>query len=292
MRQIDQLVTKAVLEAIDTLQDVPWRKTWKEGPRRPTNLLTGRHYSGINSVLLGCSPFSCSYWVTFNQCKKLGGCVRKGQKGTMILFPMVVNVAEERGGESKDTEERTRVFFRPATVFNIAQCEGLEMPGFDAGIQAEVVDSCESVLERYVGRPEVIFNGGPAYDVLQDKVLMPHRGYFERTQDFYAVLFHEMAHSSGHSSRLNRFKVEETSEDALIRYGFEELVAEIAACMLGSEARIDPLVVDNQVAYLKGWRETISADPTLMLRAASAAQKAFNFMCPEEKGREAIDQAA
>lgn len=268
-----QIVTDRVLEALER-GVAPWRKPWTVDGIGPSSLATGKPYQGVNVFLLGMQPFGSPWWTTFKGARTKGGAVRKGEKGSPIVFWSFV----ER--KDRETGEKERVpLLRYYSVFNAEQCEGLELPEAkaDARTEFERIEECERIAEGYANGPAIRYGGARAFYCPSDDIIaMPERETFTTAAGFYAVLFHEMAHSTGHEKRLNRsIRNGFGSAD----YGREELCAEMAAAFLSSECGIlsDDLF-ENTAAYIDSWKKAVREDVRAVVVAAGAAQKAADWI--------------
>lgn len=263
---------------------VPWRKEWKAsaaGTAFPHNKLTGKSYRGINVVSLLCSPYRSSAWLTYKQAQELGAQVRKGEKGSPVVF-WKFDRNKKGEGESVvvDDRERSAPFMRTYTVFNVEQVDGLqdalpfEVPEFNA------IDTAQAIADAYLAgasHPTLEHGGDRAcYSPARDHVQMPHAGCFTSPEAYYCTLFHEFAHSTGHDSRLKR-KLE--GHFGTADYSDEELVAEFSAAFLSAEAHISSdELLDNSAAYIGGWLSKLRGDSKVAVYAAQRAQKAVDFI--------------
>jgi antirestriction protein ArdC len=277
-----QIVTDEIIKKLEA-GAVPWRKPWKTfGP--PRNLISGKPYRGINSFLLSCSPFSSPFWLTFKQADSLKGHVRKGEKSSIAVFWKQWEI-ERQNPDTGETEEARIPLLRFYRVFNSEQCDRIDhkrlaelraasdAAGFDS------IDQAEAIVCGMPNRPTLTENGQSAYyRPCDDTVNLPPRGLFDSPESFYSTFFHELAHSTGHASRLNRKAVAQTAFFGSADYGQEELVAEMTAAFLCGESRISPPVIDNQAAYLAGWLRTIKQDAKLVVVAAGQAQRAADYI--------------
>lgn len=267
-----QTVTDKIVASMEGGQLPPWRRTWAGGGR-PTNLASGKAYKGINVFLLAFAGYTSPYWVTFKQALDLGGNVRKGEKsGNAVVFFRKVEK------EDKNGKVNSYPLFRSSPVFNLEQCDGLKAPEVETvGNSDDPIEACETIVMGYPLPKPAMDCGKPSYAPFMDTIRMPARESFTGIQEFYSTLFHEMAHSTGHVDRLDRdlMRVQRFgSED----YSFEELVAEFTASFLCAHAGISPAVLDNQAAYIAGWKSKIRSDPKLVIGAASKAQKAADYI--------------
>jgi antirestriction protein ArdC len=127
------------------------------------------------------------------------------------------------------------------------------------------------------------------YSPKEDCVGLPPRERFERTEGYYATVFHELVHSTGHEKRLKRSTLTEKSGFGSNPYCKEELIAEMGAAFLCGLAEIGERTIDNSAAYLKGWLEQLRNDKTLIVQAAAQAQKAADFILGRTESEAAHD---
>jgi len=252
---------------------IPWRKPWKGRKCLPRNFVSSKEYRGINVFLLLAMDYESPLWLTMRQVNKLGGNVRKGERACPVVFWKRIKVDEKEG-------EKTRhiPILRYYHVFNVSQCVGLPGLGEDPGDEA-VIPGPEEIVTKMPERPPIKHGMDKAfYAPMLDLVGMPDRGVFERIEDYYSTLFHELTHSTGHPKRLNRPSVAEHSEYGTDPYCKEELVAEMGAAFLCGSAGIVDRTIDNSAAYLSNWLERLRSDAALVVQAASQAQKAADFI--------------
>ena len=271
-----QTLTDRILASLEAGQ-APWHKTWTSG--LPASLSTGREYRGINILVLGIQDFGSRYWVTFKEALRLGGHVRKGEKATQVVYwkwrkPEELEKANREGRRLAPCHAFT------SHVFNLEQVDGVARPENDVPHEPhrrlEIADLLVDMMPDKPGIEHAVRNE-PCYDLGNDRVLLPHLSQFEGAENYYAVLFHELVHATGHAKRLNRFTQGAGSRRE--RYSFEELVAEFGAAFLCAFCgiRIRP-VEELQAAYIAGWAKVFRKDPKVLLRAASAAQNAADYI--------------
>jgi len=276
-------VSEKMIALVEQIGDLPWKKPWKGGKKygfgNPTNPTTKRVYSGGNVMILGMAALANGWpnlWGGFKQWSKLHGRVKKGEKGTPILVPRIKKVVNDDG----DEEDRFSGFFCKY-VWNICQTT------VDFEIEEEKAEDkpftpiqrAEEIVVGYKTIPVVTFNEPRAYyQPSKDIINMPKQKSFNKPEEFYSTLFHEMVHSTGHSSRLDREGVVGISAFGGKTYSFEELVAEFGACMLCSEAGILPKVEENSAAYLAGWLKKLKSNPEWLYKAADKAVKAAEYI--------------
>lgn len=290
--KVYEIVTEKILEAIEN-NIVPWQASWKvHGKDR--NPVSGTEYRGINTLLLALSrmtnKFSTHYWYTFKQVTSLKGKVKKGSKSTLITFYNIKEKKQDRwtDKENKIYETTGKVpktfFLRYYRVFNFDQTENIKAPESDEEKkEVDSIECCENVIQGYENGPEIRhghFN--PSYHKKDDVVSMPETNRFDNSEEYYSVMFHELGHSTGHESRLNRACLNEVEID---NYGKEELVAEMTSAFLCGHCRIEQPVIKNQAAYLKGWASKIKEDKYMVVHAAGAAQKAADLILGKEHNK-------
>ncbi|HTQ61131.1 MAG TPA: zincin-like metallopeptidase domain-containing protein [Candidatus Solibacter sp.] len=266
-----EIITSQILAELER-GEVPWRRPWRTLP--PANLLSKKSYRGINVFLLGFAGYGSQYWLTFNQAKQLGGNIRRGEHGTKIVFWKF----DTRETESPDgeVEERKFAFLRYFTVFNLEQTEGLkallELP------PAFPIESAESLVRGMPNPPAFEQDSRAAYIPSQDVVTMPSRTAFVSQEEYYSTLFHELTHATGHAKRLEREGFDTPQQFGSESYSKEELIAEMGSAMLCGVAGIEQQTLANSAAYLKSWIARLKADSKLVISAASAAQKAADYV--------------
>lgn len=279
-------VTNKMIEALK-LGRIPWQKPWTGGIM-PMNYVSGKAYRGINLWITMAMPYESPYWVTYKQAKKLGGNVKKGEKGTKITY---WNIFRKEVEDKETGEKKKKAFFflKEYTVFNAEQTEGIEFKEPQKPEGAETFDNAEQLIELYEDKPRVKFSstGDKAcYSPMFDDITMPERDLFKSTEGFYSTYFHELAHSTGHESRLAREGVTNFDRFGSHQYSKEELVAEMSACFMMSICGLAVEPSDNSKAYINGWIEKLQSDPKVLFRAAKEAEKACDHMMGVESAKE------
>ena len=297
---IYQTVTARIIESLKA-GIIPWSKPWEgnsKGSAFPSNYRTGAPYRGINILLLRGAPYASNYWLTFKQTQELGGTVRKGEKGTQIVFWKKL---DRETNESKpapptkskgEAEDGARFMSRTYTVFNVEQCDGLTTlaPVIDRP-RIDTDDLCENIVSGWESRPTLHLDneheGRAFYRPGSDAIHMPTRNRFVDTPHYYSTLFHELIHSTGHESRLARPFGAHFGDD---QYSKEELIAETGAAFLATIAGINTDDAErNTTAYLQNWIKALEGDNRLMITAAAAAQKAVDFILGTRSDEEDSD---
>lgn len=272
-----QEVTDRIVSALEA-GEVPWRRPWRSEVGQPRSI-DGRAYRGINALLLGMSEYGDPRWGTFAGIKRHGGKVRKGERSTLVVLWKPLRVKDKESGEPRQI-----LMLKYFRVFNIEQCDGLAL---DALPEFVPDMTAEEVYTNYPAPPSLSHGASGAwYMPAPDHVDMPRREAFESPRAYYTTLFHELTHSTGHTSRLNRPEIMERNGFGSEPYSREELVAEIGAGMLAAAVGIEP-DYPQSAAYLKSWLTALKSDRKLIVSAAARAQKAadhiLNRTAPTEK---------
>ncbi len=281
---IYQTVTDRILSSLKA-GVIPWEKPW-ESPRFtggpfPRNFYTGKPYRGINVLLLWSSEYSSPFWLTFKQAQALKGSVRKGEHGTPIVFYKRLPEHAKKDEDSTGEDERVPFLLCHYTVFNVEQCDGLTLLEISQPAIAPEVDEdelCESIVTGWKSRPALYLNSPTEYRAYYrpstDSVHMPARSRFVDAPHYYSTLFHELVHSTGHASRLNRTFGDRFGDEL---YSKEELVAEMGAAFLCAIAGIaNEHTYRNTTAYIQNWIAKLEEDNRLIVHAAANAQRAVD----------------
>jgi antirestriction protein ArdC len=278
MCKVYDVVNSRILELLEQ-GTVPWRKTWNGVEGIPKSLISKKAYRGINSFVLGCMPYDSSYWMTFKQCQEKGGRVRKGEKSSPVIFWKWLD-RKEADVDSTDTDTGKIPMLRFYSVFNLEQTEGIAAPPTTEIINTYTpIEKAEQIIAGMPLRPEIKHGGGrAAYSPMLDYVKLPVQSSFEKPEEYYSTCFHELSHATGHASRVGRKGVLEPSYFGSHEYSKEELVAEMSACFLCGHAGIENTIIENSAAYIAGWLKALKNDKTLLIHAASQAQKASDYI--------------
>jgi antirestriction protein ArdC len=271
-----QIVTEKIIEKLES-GVVPWRKPWRT--ESPCNVVSQREYSGLNRILLASDGYSSKFWLTLNQANKLGGRIKKGEHSSIVTF-WKRNLYTKKNQETGDDETRQGFLLRYFRVFNLTQTEGIA-ENLGLGESAQPVSNiavCDGIVKGMPNRPAIIGSDHAWYSPIADQVGMPARENFLGSEEYYSTLFHELIHSTGHRSRLHREQFDNPVRFGSDSYSKEELVAELGASMLCGVSGIAPRTLDNSASYLKSWISRLRGDSRLIITAASAAQKASDFI--------------
>jgi antirestriction protein ArdC len=267
-----QIVTDTIIAQLES-GVVPWRKPWRTDV--PMSLASLKPYRGLNVLMLATQGYASRYWLTFNQAARLGGHVKKGEKATLVTFWKIGEYEKKETGEKKDS-----FLLKYYRVFNLEQTEGIaEKLGLDKPeARMPSIETCERIVAEMRQCPRFEDSNAAWYRPLTDTVGMPHKQKFESAESFYATLFHELAHSTGHPSRVGRDGIENVNSFASESYSKEELIAEMSSAFLCGVSGISPAVIGQSASYLQSWISRLKGDSRLLISAASAAQKASDFI--------------
>lgn len=277
----DQVTNKIISDLENEIH--PWIKPWKTGNSitRPLRF-NGLPYSGINVLLLWMGAveksFNSSIWMTFNQAHKLGGHVRKNEKGSFVVYAN--NTIQTEYNDDTDEEEEHKIFFlKKYTVFNVEQIENLPDKFYTPPEPILPIEERPPWIDRFftaIGAD--IHHGGDRayYSERTNYIQMPPFEYFKSKENYYATLAHELVHWTRHPTRLDREFGQKTWGDE--GYAMEELVAELGSAYLCADLSITPEVMKDHSSYISSWLKILKNDNWAIFRAASHAQKAVDFI--------------
>lgn len=279
-----QSVTDKVIQEMETGR-VPWVQPWgapgSDTPiGLPKNASTRRAYSGINILLLWGAALeagrSGQNWLTFKQALALGGAVRKGERGTTVVYADRFTPEGEKARAREAGEDARQVpFLKRYTVFNTDQCDGLPETTTAAATplpEREAIPRAEALIAATGADFRI---GGPRafYVPSQDYIQVPPQPAFFQQIDYYRTSFHELGHWTGHASRLARDLANGFGSRG---YAREELVAEMASAFVCAALSIKPTV--RHADYLGSWLDVLREDKRAIFKAASLASKAADFI--------------
>lgn len=280
-------ITNRIVEAIEkgagTFQ-MPWHV--EASTRAPSNALTKRAYRGVNVLSLWITAQAFGYqsaeWATFKQWQEQGCSVRKGERGTPIVFYKSLSIEGEASDGSEDSERKIP-FARASWVFNAAQVEGAEMPPAVIPEAAPLFDRLQHVEHVVAATGADISHGGARafYQRREDRIQMPDIALFTGTETstpqeaYYSTMLHELAHWTGAEHRLNREKGKRFADKA---YAFEEIIAELTAAFLCVDLGITTSPRIDHAQYIAEYLEILRNDKRAIFTAAAAAQAAAEFI--------------
>jgi antirestriction protein ArdC len=275
---------------------VPWVQPWGSaaaGLGLPKNAATARRYSGINILILWgaviARGYSAQHWLTFRQALALGGNVRKGEKGTTVVYADRFIPKDEitRAAATGDDPEAVP-FLKRFTVFNVAQCDDLPASAFGGAPplpEREVIPHAEQLIAA-TGAVVRIGGARAFYQTAEDFIQVPPQPAFFHQIDYYRTCFHELGHWTGAKHRLAR---DHSGRFGSHAYAREELVAEMASAFVCAALGIVPTV--RHADYLASWLDVLKEDNRAIFRAASQARKAADFILAFHGGEAAAEAA-
>lgn len=293
----EQITASIVAELEKGVQ--PWFKPWnaEHAAGRITRPLrsNGVPYRGINVLMLWAVAVERGYaaplWLTYKQAQELGGQVRKGEKGSMVVYANTITRSEtdETSGEEV---ERAIPFMKGYTVFNAEQVEGL--PAHFYSMAAPALSTLERIdaADRFfaVLGADIRHGGNQAYyTAAEDRVQMPPFEAFQDQISYYATLSHEITHWTKHPKRLDRDFGRKSWGDS--GYAMEELVAELGAAFLAADLGLEAAPRPDHAAYIASWLKVLKEDKRAIFSAAAHAQRAVDFMLALQPGASATEEA-
>lgn len=292
-----QMVTDRIVSELEK-GVIPWRKPWSGvglSDGGSVNYVSRKPYSMLNQMLLGRE----GEYLTFKQINDLGGSIKKGAKGEIVVFFTQVKYTKKTE-ENQDTEEKKKEYTVPLLryyhVYHIDDTIGIlskiKVEELQDGIQP--IERAEAVINGYLEREKSLkfHNDRPTdkayYSPTTDTVNVPMMSQYQIKEEYYSTTFHELTHSTLIASRCDRSSdrmgISAFGSDS---YSREELVAEIGSAMLCNHSGLDcEMAFKNSVAYIKGWLSKLKSDDHAIVWAASRAEKAAKFILgvKEQKG--------
>ena len=271
-QDIYQQVTDRIIAQLEQ-GVIPWHKPWI-GRGAAISHSTGKPYSLLNQLILG-KP---GEYLTFAQVQKEGGHIRKGEKASFVVFWKWI----EQPDEEQPDKVKKIPFLRHFSMFHIDQCEGIK-PRHDTAAAQDIKPdaAADAIIADYLKRSGVklVHEAGDRafYRPSADTVTLPLLAQFKETAEYYSTAFHELTHSTGHTSRLNRLTKVACfgSED----YSRDELAAEIGAAALVNHVGLETSgSFRNSAAYIQSWLKALSNDKRMIVSAAGQAEKACNLI--------------
>ena len=280
-----EMVTERILNQLKE-GTIPWQKPWTGSQDGAYNYVSGKAYSVLNQMILKHEDA----YLTFKQIQDLGGKLKKGSKSEIVTFWKMLPIEEV----NKDGEKVKRVipFLRYYNVFWIGDTEGIERKDIQR-IEHNPEEEAENIINLYMNienHPSLQrdkTSNRAYYSPLQDKVVVPEIGQYEHVEEYYSTLFHELTHSTGAASRLNRIKIG-IAHFGNEEYSKEELVAEIGAATLVNMAGLETeKSFNNSAAYIEGWSKALKDNVKMIVEASSKAAKAVNYILGKKEAVEA-----
>lgn len=285
-------IVAAVVASLEKGDLPAWRRPWRTlraqgNATLPVNAVSGKAYRGVNVPILWSRMDADMRYLTFNQARQLGGSVRKGERGTGIVFWKPTRYTKKNAATGED-ETRGSVIMRFYTVFNVAQCENLKLPGSSESkpeapavpVEPAAIVKAMAALAATLGVVLTHSGDRACYMPGIDTVGMPVPEAFTAPDMYAATALHEFTHATGHESRLKR-KLDNRFGDKA--YAAEELVAEFGSAFLCAALGVDG-GLENHASYIEHWHKLLTDNPKALITATSAAQKAADFVLAKLKG--------
>ncbi len=277
-RNLYQEVTNKIIMALESGNFSEWIQPWNNG--LPFNAISGHRYKGINQIILGLEMWVKGYedprWLTFNQAKKIGGHIKKGEKSSTVVFWKFIEVVDcecgEQSSRMSEDELPTKVvpIARAYRVFNVAQCEGIKLKP----LQKNYFD-VDAFTKSLLTLPEIRWGGMRAcYIPSKDVICLPKKENFIHAEGFKETFYHELIHWTGHENRLNRNL---KNRFGSAEYAMEELVAELGSAFLMANTGV-PFGETQYTDYIDSWLEVLHKDSRAIFTAARKAQDACDFV--------------
>ena len=279
----DEITDKIIAEL--EVGRVPWVQPWGTAAAKaplamPKNASTARQYSGVNILILWGSVikngFSGQNWLTFRQALSLGGHVRKGVRGTTAVYAdRFIPVEEKKRAEETGDEAQAIPFLKRFTVFNTDQCDELpdEIATAAPPPPPGMIEPQVGTLIKATGVDFRIGGNHAFYRPSEDYVQVPPPAAYFEPINWHRTALHELGHASGHRSRLDR---DLSGTHGSKKYAFEELIAELCAAFSCASLGIVPTV--RHADYIGSWLDVLREDNRAIVRAASQASKAADYL--------------
>ena len=280
---------------------IPWRRPWVGSSDLALSHVTGKPYSLLNQILLG----EAGEFATFKQITEAGGHVKKGSKARLVVFWKLLQgqQQDENGKPVLDADgkplSREIPLLRAYNVFNLmSDVESLPCryykPAELPTTHAQRIEKADQVFTGYLGRSGVSVRherqGSAYYSPLSDSITLPLIDQFEDSAEYYSTAFHEAAHSTGHSSRLNRSGVTGIAAFGSETYSKEELTAEISAAGIMNALGLETSgSFTNSAAYIQNWLKALRNDKKLLVGASQRAEKAIALIMGSENTPDQAD---
>lgn len=275
-----QMVTDRIIAELEK-GSIPWKRPWTGVNTGAYNRISNKPYSLLNQILLGRD----GEWATFKQWTDLGGHIRKGEKSSFVVF-WKIQPYEDINADGEKVVKQIPLL-RYYNVFHISQVDGVEPKNKPELKEVEPIEAAETIKESYKEREHIeiveTVTNKAFYSPALDYINVPCKEQYQNANEFYSTLFHEMVHSTGHKTRLDRFATGEKVAFGSESYSKEELVAELGSAMMLNQIGIEtPQTFKNSAAYVQNWLQVLRNDNKFIVSAVSKAEKAVNFILGEQ----------
>lgn len=272
--QVYQAVTDSIIAELEK-GAIPWVKPWSADSTADRNVINNKPYQGINRMILGMSSMIKGYdapiWGSFQQFQQLGYNIKKGEKGTQIVFYKPVSTQKELA--NGEVENNSYSVLKAYWIFNINQSDAPVTKLAPEDVKPfNTIMECENTISKS-GASIQHGGDGAFFAPSLDKINLPNKTAFNSEENYYATAFHELVHWSGAKSRLDRDLSGKYGNPA---YAFEELIAEIGAAYLCADHRLQGEL--RHAGYIQSWLKACREDNKAIFKAAALAQKAADYI--------------
>lgn len=275
------MVTNRIIAELEKGK-IPWQKPWTGVRDGAYNRITKRPYSLLNQMLLQHN----GEYATFKQWQDLGGHIRKGEKSEIVVFWKIFE-SKETDPDTGEIEVKKIPLLRYYNVFHISQVDDVEpLAPEQLNDEVEPIEAGDKIITDYITREHLNFieckSNKAYYSPTSDTVVVPLKEQYSMINEYYSTTFHELTHSTGHQTRLNRLQTGAIASFGSENYSKEELVAEIGSATLMSIAGIEtPRTFRNSTAYIQNWLQVLRNDNKFIVSASSKTEKAVNYILAE-----------
>ena len=278
-KNVYEMVTDRIIEQLEN-GVIPWEKPWTGVRDGAYNRVSKKSYSILNQMLLKHK----GEYATFKQWQELGGHIRKGEHSEIVVFWKIQPIEEIKEDGTKAIKQIP--LLRYYNVFHISQVDGVEVKEKPIA-HIEPIEEAERIKEEYKAREHIeikeIISNKAFYSPSGDYIQVPCKEQYTNIEEFYSTLFHEIIHSTGHKTRLDRLETRSNAHFGSETYSKEELTAELGSAsllnMLGIET---PKTFKNSSAYIQSWLRVLRNDCKFIVSASSKAEKAVNYILGKE----------
>lgn len=277
-----QMVTERIINEMEK-GIIPWHKPWAGVTDGAVSYVTQKPYSILNQFLLG----EAGEYLTFNQCKSLGGTIKKGAKSKFVVFFTFVEDKKNKKIDENGIEHYDKIpILKYYNVFHINDCEGVKskMGEKEAVKEFEPIEVAEGVISGYLQREQKLTfihkkQNSAFYSPATDTVVLPLKEQFVQEEEYYSTAFHELTHSTIPVYRCNRKNDNAVASFGSENYSREELVAELGSAMLCNHCGINmDKTIKNQAAYIQSWLKALKNDIRMIVWASSRAETAAKYI--------------
>lgn len=279
-KSVYEIITERIIEQLEN-GVIPWQKPWTGTHSGAYNRISNKPYSLLNQMILKHG----GEYATFKQWSDLGGKIRKGEKSEVVTFWKIQPYEEENENGEKVIKQIP--LLRYYNVFHISQVDGVEPKEQLKISNLEPIEEAEKIKTDYMNREHLkIFEkvtNDAFYLPIQDYIQVPCKEQYQDIEEFYSTLFHEMIHSTGHKSRLNRPDMQGIVRHGSEKYSKEELTAELGSAMIINILGIETeKSFKNSSGYIQDWLQVLKNDNKFIVSASSRAEKAVKYILNEQ----------